>query len=72
MLSRFHLKFPFFEDSLFPQIIICIQGVFSMVFVIFCSILLYDQIKNIWYDTTFVEESNHIQGNGQVCHCLGE
>ena len=22
-----------------------------MVFVIFCCILLYDQIKNIWYDT---------------------
>ena len=56
-LQIFHAAFPIFEDEYFPQVIVFIQGLFSSLFAVFCVILLWDQIKNIWYDYTFIEES---------------
>lgn len=49
-----------------PQVVICIQAIFSSVFIIFCTILLYDQMKNIWYDTTYVEEANGVETDKSV------
>lgn len=65
-LTYCHIKFPYFEDQLIPQVVMCIQAVFSAVFIIFCTILLYDQMKNIWYDTTYVEEANGVETNKKV------
>lgn len=57
LLQVCHIQFPIFEDEYLPQVIVFIQGLFSSLFLVFCIILLWDQIKNIWYDYTFVEES---------------
>lgn len=65
-LTNWHIKFPYFEDALMPQVVICIQAIFSSVFIIFCTILLYDQMKNIWYDTTYVEEANGVETDKSV------
>ncbi|KNB45836.1 hypothetical protein JH06_0512 [Blastocystis sp. subtype 4] len=58
---RWHIAFPFFENELNTQIFVCIQVIFSVIFCVFCIILLYDQFKNVWYDRTFIEESRDQQ-----------
>ena len=56
-LLRYHIYFPYFEDDYLPQVLVFVQGLFSALFLIFCIVLFWDQLKNIWYDRTFVEES---------------
>ena len=56
-LRSIHFYFPLFENELLPQFVVVIQGIFSSVFAIFCLILLFDQMKNIWLDRTYIEES---------------
>ena len=50
--EKWHIRFPFFESELLMEVVVCIQGLFSFIFVVFCIILFYDQLKNIWYDKT--------------------
>ena len=57
-MRRWHIYFPLFESPLNTQIFVSIQMIFSVIFCVFCFVLLYDQLKNVWYDRTYIEESN--------------
>lgn len=54
--EKWHIRFPFFESELLMEVVVCIQGLFSFIFVVFCIILFYDQLKNVWYDKTYIEQ----------------
>ena len=62
-LHRIHLHFPYFEPRINTQMFVCLHIVFSSMFCIFCIVLLFDQLKNIWYDRTYIEESWVESGN---------
>ena len=55
--EKWYIRFPFFESPLLMEVVVCVQGLFSLIFVIFCLILFYDQLKNIWYDSTYIEQT---------------
>lgn len=57
-MRRWHIFFPLFESPLNTQILVSVQMIFSVIFCVFCFVLLYDQLKNVWYDRTYIEESN--------------
>ena len=57
-MRRWHIYFPLFESPLNTQIFVSIQMIYSVIFCVFCFVLLYDQLKNVWYDRTYIEESN--------------
>lgn len=50
-----HLIIPVFHARVVPYVFLFIEVVVSFVFAIFVIFLLYDQVRSIRYDLTYVE-----------------
>lgn len=50
-----HLVIPIFRSYAIPYVFLLFEVFLSMLFGVFAFIMLYDQIRSIRYDLTFVE-----------------
>ena len=50
-----HLFLPVFDPHVYAFVFLAIEVFFSLIFALFVIVLLYDQIRSIRYDLTYVE-----------------
>lgn len=50
-----HLVLPVFDPHVYAFVFLAIEVFFSLIFALFVIVLLYDQIRSIRYDLTYVE-----------------